>query len=147
MIEVSEMQAGELQFFCSMEQDADVAPNILPYSVEQHQAEYNRDDIVYLTIHDNHELAGFLILALDPDESSVEFRRIVVVNRNRGTGQQAIREMEVYCRDRLQRTRIWLDVFDFNQRGQHVYNKLGYELFDQKDYQDKTLLYYQKSIA
>ena len=130
-----------------MEQDADAAPNIDPYSYEQHLAEYNRSDIVYLSIYDNHELAGFFILALDPDNTSVEFRRIVVARRDKGIGQQAIFKMETYCREHLKRNRVWLDVFDFNQRGQHVYVKLGYQLFDKKDFYGKTLLCYQKSIT
>jgi RimJ/RimL family protein N-acetyltransferase len=130
-----------------MEQDADAAPNIVPYSYEQHLAEYNRGDIVYLSIYDNHQLAGFFILALDPDNHSVEFRRIVVACKDRGIGQQAISQMETYCREQLNRNRVWLDVFDFNQRGQHVYAKLGYKFFDQKDFHGQTLLCYQKSIA
>ena len=147
MIEVSESRSNQLQKFGSMEQDADAAPNIAPYSPEQHLAQYNRSDIVYLSIYDNHELVGFFILALDPDNTSVEFRRIVVACPDKGIGQQAILKMEAYCRERLQRNRVWLDVFDFNQRGQHVYAKLGYQQFGEKDFHGKTLLCYQKSIA
>jgi len=147
MIEISESRSNQLKQFCSMEQDADAAPNIAPYTHERHLAEYNRSDIVYLSIYDNHQLAGFFILALDPDNNSVEFRRIVVACKDRGTGQQAISQMETYCREHLKRNRVWLDVFDFNQRGQHVYAKLGYKFFDQKDFHGKTLLCYQKSIA
>lgn len=147
MIEVIESESNELHRFSDMERDADVAPNILPYAVEQHVEEYNRSDIVYLSIYANKVLAGFFILALDPDQSSVEFRRIVVASRENGIGQQAILKMEAYCREHLKRDRVWLDVFTFNQRGRHVYAKLGYRLFDQRDYQGQTLLCYQKSIA
>ena len=147
MIEVSESRSNELKHFCSMEQDRDAAPNIVAYSLEQHLAEYNHSDIVYLSIYDNHELAGFFILALDSDNTSVEFRRIVVARRDNGIGQQAISLMETYCREHLKRSRVWLDVFNFNQRGKHVYVKLGYQLFDQKDFHGQTLLCYQKSIA
>lgn len=45
MIEVIEPGSNELQRFFDMERDADVAPNILPYSVEQHVEEFNRSDI------------------------------------------------------------------------------------------------------
>ncbi len=147
MIEVGESKSNQLQRFCNMEQDTDAAPNIVPYSLEQHLEEFNHSDIVYLSIYDNHQLAGFFILALDPDNSSVEFRRIVVACKDRGIGQQAISQMEAYCREHLERNRVWLGGFDFNHRGQHVYAKLGYKLFAKKDFHGETLLCYQKSIA
>ena len=146
MIGIGESRSSQLKQFRDMERDADTAPNIAPYSHEQHLEEFNREDIVYLSIYDNHELAGFFILALDPDNTSVEFRRIVVARKDTGTGQQAITQMEKYCREVLQCQRVWLDVFDYNQRGQHVYEKLGYVRFDKKDYHGKILLCYQKSL-
>ena len=146
MVELGESRLDELIHFSEMEKDGDAAPNITAYSPEKHLEEYNRDDIVYLSIYDNHTLTGFFMLVLEPDNLSVEFRRIVVARRDRGIGQKAIALMEDYCRETLQRQRIWLDVFDYNQRGQHVYEKLGYEQFDQQDLQGRTLLFYQKPL-
>lgn len=129
-----------------MEQDVDTAPYILPTTLQQHRQALARDDTIYLSINDNGVLSGYFILVLDADGSSIELRRIVIANRGRGTGQRAMRALETWCLETLQRRRIWLDVFDFNTRGRHVYSKLGYDRFDQRDYQGKQLLFYEKNL-
>jgi RimJ/RimL family protein N-acetyltransferase len=141
-----ESRPDELEIFCRMEQDADIADFILPYTLQQHIAEYLRQETLYLSIVDGESLLGFFILALDPDQVSVEFRRIVVAERQLGTGQRAILAMERYCRDRIHRSRIWLDVFAANQRGIHVYEKLGYSRFDEGELHGKPLLYYHRHL-
>lgn len=146
MIEIGESTPDQLAQFSHMELEADAAPNITPCSPEKHLEEFNREDIVYLTIYHRQEQSGFFILRLEPDNHSVEFRRIVVSSRDQGIGQQAITLMEDYCRDIFQRQRIWLDVFDYNERGRHVYEKLGYRQFETKELDGRTLLFYQKSL-
>ena len=137
----------ELPRFAQMETEPEAADYILAYDERRHRAEFARDDVIYLSIYRRTKLAGFFILALDPDPGSIEFRRIVVAERGQGIGQAAIPLMEKYCRDALGRGRIWLDVFEFNQRGLHVYAKLGYRCFDRRDYDGKALLFFDKSIA
>ena len=137
----------ELSEFAGMETAPDTGEYILAYDAARHRAEFERDDIVYLSICRQKELVGFFILALDPDPDSVELRRIVVAERGQGIAQAAIPLMENYCRDVLGRGRVWLDVFDFNQRGRHVYEKLGYRYFDRGDLDGKTLLFFDKAIA
>ena len=146
MIELRASRVEELRDFCVMEQDEGSSRFVLPNSLAHHQREYAREDIVYLSIYHVDELAGFFILALEPDQTSIEFRRIVVAIKDAGIGQPAIRAMETYCAERLQRKRIWLDVFEFNKRGRHIYEKLGYRLFDSRDHDGKKLLFYQKNI-
>ncbi len=75
---------------------------------------------------------------------SVEFRRVVIDEQQRGVGQTAIRLMEQYCAQDLKRQRIWLDVYAANARGRHIYEKLGYTLFNKSS--DETVLYYEKNI-
>ena len=147
MIELRPSLSAELANFSAWEQDEDSRDYVTPYTLEQHQLEYARDDIVYLSIYDGESLAGFFILVLEPDQASVEFRRIVVAEKGAGIGQSAIACMETYCRDELRRSRVWLDVFDFNQRGRHVYEKLGYKYFDSGTLRGEKLLFYEKSLV
>ncbi len=86
-----------------LERDPEVAAFILPTTLQQHRVQFERDDIVYLSIECDGESCGYFILALEADGSSVEFRRIVVATRGRGIGQRAIPLMEAWCRDRLGR--------------------------------------------
>lgn len=146
MIAIRESQIEELSTFVIMESSEDTLEFIIPYTLEEHQAKFNAPDIVYLSIANNERLAGFIILALDPDGISVEFRRIVVSAKGNGIGQAAIKAMEAYCRTTLQRNRIWLDVFEFNKRGQHIYEKLGYTQFKRRDHKGQPLLFYEKRL-
>ena len=131
-----------------MERQADAAGFILPNTLTDHRAAFDRRGVVYLAIEaDDASLAGFILIAPEADGDSVEFRRIVIRDKGRGAGQQAIRLLEDWCREHLQCRRIWLDVFDFNARGRYVYEKLGYRQFDARDFDGKTLCFYEKRLA
>ncbi len=147
MIELRPSTRQELPEFARMETAPDTEDYILAYDSERHLAEFERDDIVYLSIYAENRLVGFFILALEADPGSLEFRRIVVAERGLGIGRAAIGLMEEYCRDQLGRDRVWLDVFDFNHRGRHLYQKLGYRYFDRGELDGKTLLFFEKSLA
>ena len=90
MIELRASTATELPEFAKMETAPDTADYILAYDEARHRAEFERDGIVYLSIYWSKKLAGFFILALDPDPDSVEFRRIVIAERGQGTAQAAL---------------------------------------------------------
>jgi len=146
MIELRESIPADIPAIIEMEKDADTSGFILPYSPERHRSELAKPAVVYLSILNAGELAGFLILVLEADGRSVEFRRIVVAQKGIGLGQVAIQAMEDYCRERLARSRIWLDVFAFNQRGKHIYQKLGYRRFAKKIVGNKDLFCYDKTL-
>ena len=145
MIELRESRTAELPAFCIMERDSDTRDHITVNTLGEHQREFARDDIVYLSIYADAQLAGYFILALEP-QASVEVRRIVVSDKGAGIGQAAIRAMENYCRETLQCRRIWLDVFESNPRAQHVYAKLGYRQFDTGELDGRKLLLMQKRL-
>lgn len=147
MIELRRAQLSQLPLFSEMEEDADTSPYILPTTLDQHRRAFALDDIIYLTIYRDDEAGGFIILSLDSDARSVELRRIVVADKGRGTGPRAIAALEDYCRQRLQRDRIWLDVFDFNRRGRRVYSGLGYSQFDQREFEGQQLLFFDKELG
>jgi RimJ/RimL family protein N-acetyltransferase len=115
---------------------------ILPYSLEQHQTEFAKESVRYLSIDVGEKLAGFFILALD-DGRSVEFRRIVIAEPGRGLGSMALKLVETYCTETLKRNRIWLDVFESNGRARHVYEKYGFTSFGNKTHGDRTLVLYE----
>lgn len=78
---------GELKGIYSMEQGA-AWEYIIPYSLEQrHQAEFARPEVVYKSVWLDDEPAGYIILALDSDGRSVEFRRILIA----GPGRRSVR--------------------------------------------------------
>ncbi len=78
------------------EQQAGVGEFILANSKEQHLVSMQEPTIQYLSVFQNERLVGFIILALEPN-NTIEFRRIVIGHRGAGIGQLAIRAMEQYC--------------------------------------------------
>src|SRR5262245_42555732 len=143
-IEVASLD--DASHFAKLETEADATPFIIPYTLEQHRLYLEDASKVYLRILDN-SVIGFILLVLDGDGRSVEFRRIVVGPKGLGIGQRAILLMENFCRSRLSRSRIWLDVFENNLRGQHIYERLGYSKFGESNHEGRRLLLYEKDIA
>jgi len=146
MILLERASVEDAALFAALEQAPDTREFILPYSPSEHVQKMLDPHLMYLRILKDGELAGFFILARDPDASSVEFRRIVVSAKGRGVGQSAISAMERFCREELHRTRIWLDVFEHNIRGRHIYEKLGYKRFGESDHEGGRLWLYEKNL-
>ncbi|MDZ7840929.1 MAG: GNAT family protein [Gammaproteobacteria bacterium] len=133
--------------FAAMEQEPDTREYIIPYTSSDHRESIQDPNLVYLKIQEKFKTVGFLILALEPDDRSVEFRRVVVSTEGQGIGQAAIKIMEDFCFTNLGRTRVWLDVFEHNHKGQHIYEKLGYRRFQKARHEGKALFLYEKNIA
>lgn len=129
-----EMEQGEARRF------------ILPYTLERHYKELEKPDVFYKSIRRNKKLIGFLILVLDPDGESVEFRRIVISEPGNGYGKQVIGMVDQICREELGRSRLWLDVFETNKRARHVYEECGYRQFGQSELRGRTLILYGKIL-
>ena len=126
MVRLRPALPAELARFTAFETAEEAAPFVNTYTPAEHARMDARDDVTYLSIERAGELAGFVLLVLDPDGESVELRRIVVVRTDRGTGQLALAAAERYCREELRRRRVWLDVAPKNVRAKHIYGKRGY---------------------
>jgi len=131
---IGEMEGGEARSF------------IIPYALDRHQVEFTKPEVVYKSIWHGSQHIGFLILVLDSDGRSVEFRRIVVTEPGCGYGKKLVRMVDEICRDELCRVRVWLDVFETNGRARHVYEQCGYCMFGSFEHEGKTLLLYEKAV-
>lgn len=130
-----------------MEQEAATARYIIPYTLERHEAEFLKVNLIYRSIYRcDHELVGFLILVLDDDGISLEFRRIVIREKGKGFGKRAVALIDAIATNELSRPHIWLDVFDFNDRGRHIYSQHGYNFVSQTECNGKTLYLYEKRL-
>jgi RimJ/RimL family protein N-acetyltransferase len=147
MIELRKSVESEINTIMEFENSADVSEFIVPTTLEKHRTDMLKPEITYLSIVDEDSLLGYIILAIEDDLTSIEFRRIVIDSKGQGVGQVAIREMEHYCKNNLKAKRIWLDVFDANKRGKHIYNKLGYRQFKVGELNGQSLLYMDKIIS
>lgn len=138
---------AQLRSVCEMERDEETVPYILATSRDKHEKQLRDPDFIYKSIvAEDDVIAGFIILKPDPDGRSVELARIVVARKGLSYGTRAMALVERVCKHQLRRTRIWLDVFECNQRARRVYERLGYVQFDRTMLEGRPLLLLEKTI-
>ncbi len=147
MIKIRKSHLDELKIFSELDKQEDVKKYVIRKSFDEHINEFSNPDSLYYTIiTEYNKIAGYFIIALENIKRSVEFRRIIIDENERGIGQPAIREMEKICKTTLKAQRAWLDVFVHNHRGQHVYRKLGYTKFEEGECEGKKLYFFEKQL-
>ncbi|GAA4886791.1 hypothetical protein GCM10023311_07810 [Flaviramulus aquimarinus] len=119
---------SDLTKILEMERNFENVEFIAPYDLDRHKKVIQKKDEEHLSIFDeNSRLIGFVILAgLTNINKSIEFKRIVVSEKSKGFGSKAIELIKEKCFQDYYCNRLWLDVFDFNQRAIYVYEKLGF---------------------
>ncbi len=119
---------SDLGEILKMEQDVSNVEFIIPYDLIEHQKVMNEKSEEHLSIFDeNSRLVGFILLAeLYSDNNSIEFKRIVVSDKGKGYGSKAIQLIQKKSFGEYNCNRLWLDVFEFNLKAIHVYEKLGF---------------------
>ena len=144
LVDTAEAHLGRV---CSMEQDEDTSPYILATPMQAHLEQLDDPSVTYKSIlRADGAMVGFVVLKLDPDGRSVELARIVVASKGLSYGSRAMSLVERVCRDQLRRSRIWLDVFEFNHRARRLYEKCGYSRFGSTEIDGKPLLLLDKQI-
>lgn len=129
-----------------MESDSNTSEFIIPYNNEKHFYEMKSLSNKYLGIYESEELLGFIILGIEEDGKRIEFRRIVIKHKGLGIGQKAVMKLEEYCRAAWNTKSVWLDVFEFNHRGIHIYEKLGYKKIGSNFFNEKRLIIMEKHL-
>ena len=147
MISLRPSKREELEIFDEMDRQDHARNFVIQTGIEAHQRYFSDSGISYLSIiNSSGEFCGYFILVLEPDTESVEFRRILIDQKKRGIGQAAIAEMESYCKTEFNVKRIWLDVYEDNEIGMHIYEKMGYERFKKKLVEGRKLYFYEKAL-
>lgn len=147
MLSLRPATRAELPIFDTLDRQQHARRFVLQTGLQQHEKLFGDPNITYLSIaNDAGEFCGYFILVVEPDSNSVEFRRIIIDRDKRGIGQQAIHAMENFCRLQLNVKRIWLDVYDDNATGIHIYKKIGYRQFKQEPRGSRQLLFFEKSL-
>jgi RimJ/RimL family protein N-acetyltransferase len=120
---IHKAQISEIDEIVSMEAEQENAQFIFPNTKEDHFKLLSDNDVEHLILKTrNNEIIGFVILAgLKNKNRSIEFRRIVIKQKGKGYGRMALKEIKHYCFEQLNCHRIWLDVFEKNNRAIHLY--------------------------
>ena len=117
----------DLDFVLKLEADPDTAPYIHRWSIEEHRGAIAAPDVAHWIVEDpvRGAVVGFIILrGLGTD--ALELRRIAISEKGRGYGTAAVRLVKDAAFGGLAARRLWLDVYDFNDRARSVYTAEGF---------------------
>ena len=126
MVRLRPTTDDDLEFVTVAEKDN--GPFVAQWTQEQHRAALTDSDIAHLIILTAVEQqVGYLILAgLEDTNPSIELKRIVITDKGKGYGSQALRLLLKYAFGELAAHRVWLDVKDYNQRAKKLYEAHGF---------------------
>jgi RimJ/RimL family protein N-acetyltransferase len=119
----------DLDFVLSAEQSAENRSFVSVWAREQHLGALTSKDLSHLIIENlsDSSRVGFIILAgLADANQSIEFRRIVVTEKGKGYGKEALRLVKKIAFQELNAHRLWLDVKEHNVRARHLYESEGF---------------------
>ncbi len=118
---------ADLDYVIRAEHSEENRAYIIPWSRERHIQSLSDPDLVHLIVETGQPV-GYVILAglLNPNHS-IEFRRIVITEKGRGYGKTTIERVKELAFETYNAHRLWLDVFDWNARAQHVYAASGFK--------------------
>jgi diamine N-acetyltransferase len=128
-IQVRPSKAEDLTWVIDLENRPENAKFVMPWSSERHADSLSDQDIFHGVITRDGNKVGYVILAgLTNPNRSIEFMRVVVADKGKGTGRQVLRWAKGYAFDELGAHRLWLDVKTFNDRAKALYLSEGFQV-------------------
>jgi len=118
---------SDIDTVVSIENESGNSQFILGNSKKEHLYMLKDNDFAHLMLYKNEKKIGFVILSgLKNKNKSVEFRRIIIKDKGKGFGRLAIKQIKHYCFELLKCHRLWLDVFETNERARYLYQSEGF---------------------
>jgi diamine N-acetyltransferase len=122
-------QKKDLPFVLAAERAEDNRKYVAQWTQAMHETALTNPDLRHLIVEhpENHAPVGYLILAgLDSPHQSIEFRRIVITDKEKGYGRDTLRLVMQFAFEKQGVNRLWLDVKDHNTRARNLYRSEGF---------------------
>ena len=118
---------NDLPFVVKTEKEASKDGFVTSQKVEEHEVFLGDKDIRHLIIENDERSVGYILLAgLEDENDNIEFMRIVVSEKGKGYGRKSLKLVKQLVFEELNAHRLWLDVFDFNERAKGLYESEGF---------------------
>ena len=120
----------EVDYIYELEARPENSKYVMSYSRDRHLQVVESPDEELLIIVDisTGQSLGFVILAgLTNPNLSLEFRRLIIGDKGKGIGRQVVKLLIQYCFETLRFHRLWLDVYEDNQKAIHLYQSIGFK--------------------
>ena len=119
----------DLPFILAAERAPENRRFVDQWTQAQHETALKNTDFRHMIIErlSDREIVGYLILAgLESPHGSIEFRRLVITEKGKGYGGQALRLVMQFAFQQRGAHRLWLDVKDHNARARQLYRTTGF---------------------
>jgi RimJ/RimL family protein N-acetyltransferase len=117
----------DLAFVLDIEQRFARRGLILSDDADTHQRRMTDSDCGCFIVEEHGASVGYVILrGLTTGSGTIELQRIVIGLPGRGLGSRALRLVIDKVFQEYGARRLWLDVFQHNNRARHVYRKAGF---------------------
>ncbi|MFZ5351350.1 MAG: GNAT family N-acetyltransferase [Bacillota bacterium] len=118
----------DLDYVINNENAPENSPYVTQWTREQHLQAMMDSDIYHIIIADTNNFAvGYMIIAgLNDHNKSVELRRVVISEKGKGYGREALRLAKKHAFEKLNAHRVWLDVREHNIKAQELYKSEGF---------------------
>lgn len=128
-IELRETKETDLSFVIEAERDKLNSLNVDQWDFSRHRDSLMENDIKHIIIYDlkSGNPVGYSIMAgFSGIHKSAELKRIVITEKNKGFGREALRLIQKMIFKELGFHRLWLDVRDHNIIAKTLYEKIGF---------------------
>lgn len=120
---------ADLNFVLSAEQNKDNRVFINQWQRQQHYEALSNQDVAHLIVESatTSRSVGYAILVdLKSADLSINLKRLVVTEKTKGYGKQALHLIKKLAFEELLVHRLWLDVKDFNLHARRLYETGGF---------------------
>lgn len=129
LISLRPTEANDVDFVLKAESNPENSIYVGQWTKKQHLDAILEEDILHLIIEENKDSKpiGYIIMAgLQNPNRNIEFRRIVITEKGKGFGREALKLVKRLSFNALKAHRLWLDVREHNHRGQYLYKSEGF---------------------
>ncbi|KUO71030.1 MAG: acetyltransferase [Clostridia bacterium BRH_c25] len=128
-IVIRNTEESDLDFVINAEQEPSNAQYVGQWTKEQHRESLSQEDILHLLVEGKptKKPIGYIIMSgLTNFNRNIEFRRIVIANKGKGFGREALKLVKRISFEQLNAHRLWLDVRYKNSKAQKLYKSEGF---------------------
>lgn len=121
---------NDLEFVVRIESEASKDGLVTLQSLAEHEKYLIDENIRHLIAEADGKAIGYLILVglSDTEHRTIELRRIVIAEKGKGYGRQALQLTKEMAFEELNAHRLWLDVIDFNERARKLYESENFQI-------------------
>lgn len=134
-MDLSRLTPDDIPEVMRLERLAGYEATVGRFEAEEHAAQMASPEVRYVGLRDGDGLAGFVILQ-ELDRPSVLLRRIAVARQDSGVGSWLVGAVMDWVFAEARAEALRLDVARNNPRGRFVYERQGFEAYDQDDVHD-----------